>query len=276
MNYAIDHKNKVIYFWVTKIGVTNVFEVIAHIKTEEIIQRPGQDEKVHQTFWKQYAENARENEDYSDYKKILFGRNPYHRIVSNFFDKVVCPNSPDMNIMPKVDNFYEFISLIHSCGMDQDKLSKHVDYIQFCHLNDFRGWKFYCEIGQPKFDVICITPETGLIEGKIILDYMQIEQIYNILGKEHLFEQSKILHKHNNYGAWNWYKKYPLVYVNEPDLHIKKISELQKYFWTDRNTPRTLRYMDFYNREMLEMFNRLYIKEFQFYNILNKYYKIDA
>jgi len=274
MNYTIDHSNQAIYFWSAKIGVTSALETIMHIKTGDIIQNGNQDEKTHEIFWKHHVEYSRKKQDYTNFKKIFFGRNPYHRIVSSFFDKVVCPISPGMDMMPQVNNYHDFVSLLHSCGMDKDKLSKHVDYNQFCDLCNFRGWDFYCELGKPQFDVMCITPETGVTEAKIILNHMHIKKIYTVLNKQHLFEQSKILHADHDEAPHNWYKKHPYMFADIEDLHLKSIDYLREYFWEHMNTPRTLRYMDFYNQHMLKMFNETYQDEFKFYNNLNKYYMI--
>lgn len=276
MNYTIDHSNKAIYFWTAKIGVTSAIETIMHIQSEKIIQNAGKDEITHEIFWRNYNEGERSGVDYSGFKKIFFGRNPYHRIVSSFFDKIVCPHSPGMDKIPKVENYYDFVSLIHTTGMREDQLSKHLDYPQFCDLCEFRGWDFYRKLGKPQFDVVCITPETGLAEAKIIQDYNQIEKIYDILGKKHLFEASKVLHQDHEEGAWNWYKKYPFIFKDEKDLFFKKIPDIQKFFWEDMNPPRVYRYMDFYNKEMIQMFNKVYANEFKFYDSLGKHYMINS
>ena len=91
MNYSIDHKNKVVYFWAAKVGVTNVIETIMHIKSGKIIQNGGKDEITHDIFWSRHHEGDWRGANYSDFKKVFFGRNPYHRIVSSFFDKIICP-----------------------------------------------------------------------------------------------------------------------------------------------------------------------------------------
>lgn len=263
MKYHIDHNNKSIYFWSAKIGVTSAIECIIHLQSGDLVFNEGKDEQTHNIFWSKYKSKSKNGVDYSSFKKVFFGRNPYHRIVSSFFDKVICPYSPGMKNMPKVNNFHEFIRLIYDCGMNEEKLCNFLDYHQFCDLCELDGWDFYCKLNKPKFDLILFTPETGLPENKIIQDYESIKSLYKILNKENEFKNFNFRIKDN-----------PYKFSNEPDLYKKNINDIIKYTWKNTEAKIRYRYMDFYNDEIIKMFNEIYKNEFDFYKTLGFDYMI--
>ena len=88
MLFNIIHKRKVIFFYMPKCGVTSNIEMIMHLQNGKVPIFNHVEEK-HRYYHSNCIEKPRERVDYSKYHKFLCIRNPYHRIISCFFDKYV-------------------------------------------------------------------------------------------------------------------------------------------------------------------------------------------
>mgnify|MGYP003342388813 CR=1 FL=1 len=262
MQYSIDHSNEIIYFWGAKCGVTSAIETIMHIKTG-LVTAGGDDAKTHNLFWKQHREAKKPNVDYSCYKKVFFGRNPYHRIISSFLDKVVCAHSPNMSKTPSVKNFYEFIKLIFDLKMDEQRMNAFMDSGQFIQIKARPGWDFFKRLGSPSFDLICILPPTALPEGKLIHDFNSLKKIYQITNKNELIEDAKLISLHHPF----YFKNYKSTKLNFYCPFLQHIKDIPR-------APRSIEYKDFYNDQIIEMFNDVYSPEFEFYSELGLDFKL--
>ena len=89
-------------------------------------------------------------------KKVIFVRNPFHRIVSCFLDKYVDSMSVSTKDILECNTFYEFVKILNSTGLVKKNAGKSRLY-SFCKLTQWRGWDFYCKLGKPKFDMVVST-----------------------------------------------------------------------------------------------------------------------
>ena len=115
MNYHILHSKKLIVFWNPKSGVTSIIEMIMHLTDGKDHSNPKYDEKTHEDYWNNFrssGEITNNLEGLDEYKKIIFTRNPFHRVVSCFLDKYVDPMSPTTKDKPNCDTFYEFVNCL--------------------------------------------------------------------------------------------------------------------------------------------------------------------
>ena len=267
MNFHILHSKKIIIFWNPKSGVTSIIEMIMHLTDGLDHSNPNYDQKTHQDYWNNFrpsGEIIKNLEELHDYKKVIFVRNPFHRIVSCFLDKYVDSMSVSTKDIPECNTFYEFVKILNSTGLVKEKMHGKVDYTHFCKLTQWRGWDFYCKLGKPKFDMIVSTPVTALPEGKIVHDHKQIKLIYELVNCKDDYDGIKHLYEKNyySYDVWKVFK--PKIRFETKNFAKTPIEELKKYHGYI-GKDRTIPYENFYTSHCSSIIYNLYKEEFDFY-----------
>lgn len=271
MNYHIINEKKLIVFWSPKCGVTSIIEMIMHLESGEDHSNTAQDHLTHETYFSKFRpnminRNKTKSYDYSDYAKVLFIRNPFHRVASCFYDKYVDQTSPTPEDVPTINNFYQFSQLLAKTNLKKDNMEGVVDYDHFKPATEGGGWDLYCELGKPKFDYVFETPPTALPEGKIVQRYDNVEKIYKLINNVPTYESIKHLYFGTTHSHDSWKQgNFSPLKKNHNSVY-ETIQNLRKYL--NRENCRTIPYMNFYNDQMKSMFRNIYKKEFDFYKTL--------
>ena len=240
--------------------------MIMHLESGQDLSNPGQDHVTHQTYWKEFKTNTDELLDsslYEDYKKILFFRNPFHRIVSCFFDKFVNQDSPGALYGETPKCFDDFVDLLAATEMKVERMAGVVDVHHFAPITTGPVWDFYCKLGQPNFDICVETPPTAMPEGKICHDPQKIRKIYDVLDCAHEYREVKHLFERHpySYDIWKFFEN-KIAFSDKP-FGETKVDQLQSLI--DTNSQRTVPYRNFYSQKTAETFKSLYLSEFEFF-----------
>jgi len=160
MKYNINHEHQVIIFWLPKSGVMSLVKWMIHLKLGSVVDGAALAREpipsVYRIFRNTVLERERPQVDYSSFRKIFFGRNPFHRVVSCYLDKYVCRSSSTPKDNPESANYLQFLERLTATRLRREKMKGVVDFGHFCAATNDIGWDFYLDLGQPKFDFISI------------------------------------------------------------------------------------------------------------------------
>ena len=266
MNCHILKSKRAIFFWPAKCGVTSLIEMIMHLESGQDLSNPGRDHKTHQTYWQVFKTKADELSDasqFKNYKKILFFRNPFHRILSCFFDKFVNQDSPGALYGETPKSFKDFVDVLAATEMKVERMADVVDIHHFAPITIGPAWDFYCKLDQPSFDLCVETPITAMPEGKICHNPQKIREIYKLLDCmdeyddiRHLFERHPY-----SYDIWQFFEN--KIAFSDQHFGDTQVEQLQSLI--ANNAQRTVPYRNFYSDETTVTFRSLYASEFEFY-----------
>ena len=277
MNFYIDHKHKLVFYWPTKCGVTAVIELIMLIGKGELVTNKD-DDKTHEYYYasfKKWHLQKLNNISFDEYKIVLVTRNPYHRIVSCFLDKFVCPDSPTLNKVCSTRTYGSFLNSLKYTKFDRSLKKADPDFYHhfapaakpsptfnklMAHLS---------KRGKPDF--LLHTPSTALPEGKIPFNFDQQAAVLEDIGRPDLLDSLRKLDSHV-YGLGYWQLYSPKLNFEQGKFFRMPIKDLVKYTTPEKN--RTIPYSGFYSWYLKKLLSNIYQSEFNFYKSLGLRYDI--
>jgi hypothetical protein len=262
MNHHIDHKHEVVFYWPSKCGVTSVLELILLLTEDKVIAYPGEDWLVHDYYNElRWGSGVFLDQDLSNvpsnYRRVLFSRNPYHRIVSGFLDKFVCSGSPGIDdSLFDGETFSQFVKFLYYHGFGEGDFDHHFSP---------------CFLKRREFDIILDTPSTALPEGKIPMDFFKASKILRLLDRLDLQQGLRVLTSGpQGIESWNCYSS--RLTMSEDPFHDALIQDLLPYMTYKTN--RSIPYENFYTEELKQQLRSIYLREFAFYESVGVYYDI--
>lgn len=256
--HDIPHK-KVLFFWLPKCGSTSILELIVKMHFNKIISSSfteNQDELIHLAYSTDYESPTSKVRNYSNYKIIFFGRNPYHRILSLFLDKYACFKSPTPKPVPPAENYHQFVKHLWQIGVNN---SEHIEGIcskEFCFIKD-ENFLLYTKYRNNPISEIIMLPPTAVPEGRLVHDFRDIKRILNITQTQWAYSgRLQNLFEKNIYSPskFKWD-----VSMTKPGADIIHKKDLMTF------RDRTIDYNSFYPPEVKKMFDETYGEEFDFY-----------
>jgi hypothetical protein len=218
---------------------------------------------LYQTYRKAVFEPLDESRDYTGFRKIFFGRNPYHRIISCYIDKYVEPFTSTPKDVPDCNSYIEFMRLLHKTGLAKEGMRGKVDFGHFCSVEDDFGWDIYRQLGCPDFDLISLLPATALPEMTLTHHFENIQTVFELLGIKDQYQNVQPLYENNRFSYDTWLK-------NSSDSvktldHLASLSKEQLWQIVKSEGSKTISYASFYPPDIADLFQEIYRKEFNFY-----------
>ena len=142
-----------------------------------------QDELIHFAYGKHYESPTSKVRNYSNYKIIFFGRNPYHRILSLFLDKYACSKSPTPKPIPPAETYHQFIKHLWQVGVNDPRHIEGICSKEFCFIKD-ETFHLYTKCRNNPISEILLLPPTAVPEGRLVHDFRDIKRI---LHTHHIF-----------------------------------------------------------------------------------------
>ena len=257
MQSIILYDREAIIFWSTKIAATTLAEIILSLQEPAYISNSNKEKDIWPKFSKEiwrprYRRKA--GEDYSRYKKLLFCRNPYHRLISNYLDKYVCSSSPTPEKVPDVANFEQFVDCLYATQLKEENMPT-IDHYEFCLQTSGDGWDLLQENSENLF--VFTTPPTGLPEARVPMAKESIHLTYYLLGwtPPHVPE-------------WKYSTKaWPKVVNSAYTFSVAQLDALHK-------NPRSITYTSFYPEHVRKKVYKLYEKDFLYFGSLGYRFKV--
>lgn len=271
MKYNINHQQKVIFFWAPKSGVVSLIKLMTYLKFGD--RFPGSrlstisNKLLFATYRKEVFEPWDAKVDYTTYKKVFFGRNPFHRIISCYIDKYVNPISSTPADVPNCSSYIDFLNMLCETGLRKEAMAGRVDFGHFCSVKDDLGWQIYCRAGSPDFDFISLLPDTGLPEGELIHDYRNIRILFELLGVKDKYQSVSGLYENRSFSYDTWLQHEPASLLINDELTEMSREQLWEFLKT--KNARTISYESFYPAETATLFRNIYHEEFAFYTERN-------
>lgn len=203
-------------------------------------------------------EKERDGHDYSNFKIILIGRNPYFRILSGFIDKYVNQKSQTPEIGPQNISFYDFIKLLFGLKAKGIGISNYVDFSAFCNADEDEGFHFYQKLGNPKFKFISLLDHSGYPEGALHHSTESLRKLISFLPYDMEYERAIDLVPIETNMQNNKVLDYDIAY-----WPMKKLWQ----FMLD-NGDKSIDIRSFYPQEVKNLFLQAYANEFMFYKKL--------
>lgn len=261
MKYNIIHDKKMIVFWLPKSGTISLMRLMAFLKYGESIDpqqlryaRPSQVFRIFSLM----KETDEPGQDYSTYKTVLFGRNPYCRILSGYIDKYVNRKSTTPTIGPENICYNDFIVLIRSTKMQPEAIAKVAEFSTFCPADQDDGHEFYQKIGAPHFSYVSLLRDFGFPEGALHHSLSSIQTILDLANQHYDFERASglVLGKPRRRGEQ----------IN--DIGIASWPSERLWTFIQEKGPRSISLGSFYTDDLLDKFEDAYSGEFAFYERL--------
>ncbi len=267
MKYNINHKHKVVFFWAPKSGVMSLIRLMSYLKLSNNFTAGQLAAMSNKALYKMYKNDVfepwNEKVDYKPFKKIFFGRNPYHRIISCYIDKYVNPNSKTPSHVPDCKSYLGFIQILNETGLSKEKMTNKVDFGHFCSVTNDIGWQLYTKLGNPDFDMFSLLPATGLPEGNLTHDFRNIKSLFEILGISTDYSSVKELYENHTYSYDTWLQQDPHSLLKVEGLAELGKEELWEFMKSKKS--RTISYASFYTHEITKLFHKIYHTEIKFY-----------
>ncbi len=226
--------------------------------------------ELNTNFRSEVFEGVRESVDYTSFKKVFFGRNPYHRIISCYIDKYVNPDSATPNDVPNTDTYSDFVALLNSTGLTKEAMKSKVDFGHFCSVQNDIGWNFYQRLDCPKFDLVSMLPSTGLPEGDLTHKPQNIKKVLALIGKDKHYRNIKQFYEGHS-GAHDVWQENIKQQKYSNQLDDKSLCAFSREKLWQVMLPEKLRevsYASFYPPEVKAIFDKCYQEEFTFYQAL--------
>lgn len=248
----------------------SLIKLMTHIKLQSLIDQKivarWPNKYLYSNYRKNVFESRKKDVNYQLYKKIFFGRNPYHRIISAYLDKYISASSVTPKDNPMCRNFQQFLEVLLSTGLSRENMKGIVDYDHFCQVTDDVGWDFYEDLGKPDFDYVSILPETGLPESSLTHHCKSIMNVYKILGIEDEYASVRNHYENHRYFYDTWMNDEEKISIYVDGIHLYSPAQPRKFQIPQMS--RSIQYSNFYTDEICNIFGKLYSKELDFYEKL--------
>ena len=247
--------SNLIVLWGQKCGATHLKEILMHIESGSYYNNRGNDHVTHSIYHRYYKSPLEDNLDqYTNDEVLLFGRNPYYRILSLYVDKYVMTNSPTPDIGDCIQTFNEFIRGLANTGFDSKESHRSI-FSGFFPLTKSQYFNFYsshCHIKPILLD------ENIIPDAKLTHNVDAIKLLYDLSGRSDKYSEVQRLFEKQWSEKQNKKTEKCDLYTN---LEHAPLNELREILKTHR-----LNCESFFSPTLKEQFELLYQEEFILYS----------
>ena len=175
--HVINNPINVIFAWDENCGFASLLSIITHLSKGPILNNTCArfldiNSKIYKTF---YKSPLVEGVDYSNYKLVLFGRNPYCNLVSRYLSKYVFLNS-EGSVTDFTLTFEQFLNSTSNqteAGFESfDSLCQQINK----HNNK-------------RTTHVLMLPDSPLADNMVFHDKISVQEIYKFCWRKNLYLQ---------------------------------------------------------------------------------------
>ena len=183
--HVVNNPINAIFAWDEDCGFASLLSIITHLSKGPILNNACAkfldiNSKIYKTF---YESPLVEGVDYSNYKLVLFGRNPYCKLVSQYLSKYVFLNS-ERSVTDFTLTFEQFINNISN--------QAEAGFDSFDSL-----WQQINKHNNKRTTHVVMLPDSPLPDNMVFHDKISVQEIYKFCWRKNLYLQIDRLFSHD-------------------------------------------------------------------------------
>jgi len=179
VHHSINNPLNVVFVWGDDCGFASLMSIIVHLTNGPILNnRTDRFLSTNTEIFKSYySRTLPDSADYNNYKRVVFGRNPFCKIVSQYLTNYVLVNSlcSDKDCTLTFEEFINDRTNNHNCEKP-DVVSFDTTWYNSIAVNN-------------KPECVVLLPDSPFPDKMVFHDRATVQQIYKFCWRKNLFAQ---------------------------------------------------------------------------------------